>query len=337
MGLEAANYIAELVVTNPVTGTDAVTEGADHLRILKRCLKDNGFPNFEGTTASPKSVTLSEDQINDAALKSANNTISGTNTFSGANNFTVRPTFNNEGLITLGDVPPLPATIAYTDQANTFTANQVISESLLDLFTRTADKTLLQFGTERPWQFRAVGSGPTVGLALKTEVDSKYFDVLLSNDIPVMRVQAFTAAPQVQFIDSAQNTVANSAERDAGSFLVADRTGAAKKAGFRNPTFQSLTGAQTLSQNHEGQILGITANGLNIDIPQLEAGTTVRIINTGTGAFTLNPGTGVSLRWTPGFNTAPGAKLLARDSVAEIVYASSTVVYLFGSGISVPV
>lgn len=41
MGLEVGEFIADLVQTNPVTATDSVTEGSDHLRLLKKVLQQS--------------------------------------------------------------------------------------------------------------------------------------------------------------------------------------------------------------------------------------------------------------------------------------------------------
>ena len=71
MALENANYIAEMDDNNP-PGTDPKSQGDDHLRLTKRCVQ-NSFGAFVGTTAAPKSVTLTEDELNDAALKSVSN------------------------------------------------------------------------------------------------------------------------------------------------------------------------------------------------------------------------------------------------------------------------
>ncbi len=81
MALEDANYIPELDETNP-QGNDPANTLDDHDRLTKRAVK-NSFSGFVGTTATPKSVTLTEDQINDAALQSAVNTFSTTTNFDG--------------------------------------------------------------------------------------------------------------------------------------------------------------------------------------------------------------------------------------------------------------
>ncbi len=75
MGLEAADFIPELVDTNPL-GNDPKSEGDDHLRLIKTAVQGS-FPNFVGTAGVPASVALTEDEINDAALKSAAQVITG--------------------------------------------------------------------------------------------------------------------------------------------------------------------------------------------------------------------------------------------------------------------
>ena len=75
MGLETVTYISDLVATNPVGATDQKAQGDDHLRAIKTGLL-NSFGAFVGAA-----VTLTEAQINDAALKSASQTISGAWTF----------------------------------------------------------------------------------------------------------------------------------------------------------------------------------------------------------------------------------------------------------------
>ena len=76
MALETGDFISELDDNNP-PGTDAKSQGDDHLRLIKRAILGS-FPAFVGTTGTPKSVALTEDQVNDAALKSADEAISGT-------------------------------------------------------------------------------------------------------------------------------------------------------------------------------------------------------------------------------------------------------------------
>lgn len=51
MGLESASYINELVITNPVGNTDPKSQGDDHLRLIKKTLK-NTFPNISGAVTA---------------------------------------------------------------------------------------------------------------------------------------------------------------------------------------------------------------------------------------------------------------------------------------------
>ena len=50
MGLETATYINGLVVTNPASG-DVVSQGDDHIRLIKSALK-NTFPNITGAVTA---------------------------------------------------------------------------------------------------------------------------------------------------------------------------------------------------------------------------------------------------------------------------------------------
>lgn len=75
MGLETGDFLDDLVQTNPITATDPVSEGSDHLRLLKKVLQQT-FPNFD------EALTVTPAQLNDAALRSAANVFTGENSFS---------------------------------------------------------------------------------------------------------------------------------------------------------------------------------------------------------------------------------------------------------------
>ena len=62
MALETGNRIEDLVTTNPVTGDD-VSQGEDHLRLIKACVQGS-FPSL-GSTA----VSVTAAQINDVPNK----------------------------------------------------------------------------------------------------------------------------------------------------------------------------------------------------------------------------------------------------------------------------
>lgn len=62
MGLETATYISDLDATNP-TGSDAKSQGDDHIKMIKRVVKDT-FPNVTGA------VTATQAQLNIVASPS---------------------------------------------------------------------------------------------------------------------------------------------------------------------------------------------------------------------------------------------------------------------------
>lgn len=57
MGLEAVTYISDLVITNPVGGSDPKSEGDDHIRNIKIAIK-NTLPNVNGA------ITATQGELN---------------------------------------------------------------------------------------------------------------------------------------------------------------------------------------------------------------------------------------------------------------------------------
>jgi hypothetical protein len=104
MALETGTRIADLVPTNPVGATDFVSQGDDHIRLLKACIQGS-FPalgsNAVTATADELNkmdgVTLTAAQINDAARQGAANSFTQTNSFGNVTTFgdAVMPDTNN--------------------------------------------------------------------------------------------------------------------------------------------------------------------------------------------------------------------------------------------------
>jgi len=63
MALEAGTYVNDLVVTNPVGATDFVSNGDDHLRLIKTVLK-NTFPNATRAFYLPSTTALQTGTVN---------------------------------------------------------------------------------------------------------------------------------------------------------------------------------------------------------------------------------------------------------------------------------
>lgn len=272
MGLENADYIAELVVVNPDGGDDK-GEGDDHIRIVKRALT-NGFPGFVGTQLDPKGVTLTEDQVNDAALKS---------------------------------------------EANTFTDVQEHQASV-----RMANGIPIY----------ARDSGGTIRFVAQVTVGDR-MDFGDSN-VP-MRIQALSAE-----VLHATVQVLQTATRENGSLLVRDRNDSLKKVGYRNPQLtRSVSTSFTLTQDDEGQIIrGLfdTADRV-ITVPQLDGGTQITVTNRanlGIDTCIVTPGSGVTVLVMQGNDqyNATGEIRMGRGTVMHVQYESSTVVCLWGSGLS---
>lgn len=92
MGLETATYIADLNSSNPVGASDNVSQGDDHIRLIKATLLAT-FPNFTG-----EAVTKTEAELNEATglaelgfqfkVKSADEQVSTSTTFQDDNHLT---------------------------------------------------------------------------------------------------------------------------------------------------------------------------------------------------------------------------------------------------------
>lgn len=100
MGLENADFIPEMVDTNP-TGTDPKSEGDDHLNLIKRCVQ-NSFPAFVGTQASPAVVGYTEDELSDAALNTVAEVIAGAWQFNDLDALAKKTGFRNPTAIAAG-------------------------------------------------------------------------------------------------------------------------------------------------------------------------------------------------------------------------------------------
>lgn len=70
MGLETVTYISDLVETNPIGGTDDISEGDDHIRNIKKGIKAT-FPNIDGP------VTMTQAQLNALPETGEDETITG--------------------------------------------------------------------------------------------------------------------------------------------------------------------------------------------------------------------------------------------------------------------
>ena len=81
------SFIKDLVLGTP-PGTENISSGDDHITGIKGAVVGS-FDGFEGVTATPKTVTKTEDQINDLAEKSLDTeNITGDWEFSGEVKFT---------------------------------------------------------------------------------------------------------------------------------------------------------------------------------------------------------------------------------------------------------
>lgn len=103
MALESATYISGLVTTNP-TGSDSISQGDDHIRLIKTVLK-NSLPNVTTATTPVVSVThaiqssssyMRSTAYIDSGLTISHNKLSATSTLYVQLNMFINYAFNFE-------------------------------------------------------------------------------------------------------------------------------------------------------------------------------------------------------------------------------------------------
>lgn len=260
MALETGSHIAELDDTNP-PGTDPKSQGDDHLRLVKRCVQGS-FPAFVGDTATPKSVALTEDQINDAALQSEAALIAG------------------------------------------------------------------------PWVL--VNAAPLFGRNAADDASAELVEinaadlVLLGSNLFNGRVQSLT---ELLFRVGGAN-IARVIPRADGAMEIRDRGNAYKQVGFRNPGFNNQTGAYTLLQTDEGQIVrkgsGVAST---YTIPTLDEFTAITVMNESANDLTLLA-SGVTIKAFLGGSTLGSPLTIAANSIVQLYWRSAVDVSVWGNGIS---
>lgn len=136
------------------------------------------------------------------------------------------------------------------------------------------------------------------------------------------------------FEDGAGNEVANTGTRVAGSFLVRDIAGNKLKAGYRNPLDSTEDGNYTFVQGDEGAVIRKVSNtSQTYTVPVLEANTCITLINESANSQTIAV-SGTTIEAYLGGDIATAPLTLARESVLQLYYVSTTAVRAWGNGIT---
>ena len=324
MPLETGSFIPELDENNPL-GADNVSLGDDHIRLLKRCVTGS-FAAFVGNAGTPKSVSLTEDQINALPVDISTNAGNiGTNT---------------------GDIATINAGAAFKAINETITGlwtfsdlasviGGVVASNLLD---KSAAETITG-----AWRHDTdLTFANNVGVLGRNVADDTSFNLVKMRTDDVAQIGngstdmiVFAVAEILKRIGGTD--VARFASLAEGSMLVKALGGSFKKAGFRNPSAVTAGGNRDLAQSDEGRILLASNASATYTAVTLEAFTTMRLIVSATGVSVV-PDAGVTMNFLDGLGSAQPAVSgvdIARNSVLELVYESATSVQVFGNGITV--
>jgi len=145
MALETGDYITDLVTTNPVGATDSKSQGDDHLRLIKKTIKQT-FPNMNGAvTATPSDLNL----ISGIAQHTI--TVGNFGLLANFNAASLLVQLNASAQIPAALLPPSGANPVFTDNAN---GNPNVSDTGFNIHSLT----------ESTWvggDIGATGSGAT--------------------------------------------------------------------------------------------------------------------------------------------------------------------------------
>ena len=324
MPLETGSFIPELDDNNPL-GADNVSAGDDHIRLLKRCTTGS-FGAFVGNTGTPKSVTLTEDQINQLPVDIVSNT-GNISTNSGD-----IATINADAAFTAIN-ETITGLWTFSDQASVI--GGVVASNLLD---KSAAETIT--GQWRHDDDVTFANGVTMFAEELGGTPQQVFRMLSSDILSfgsnLVADVRMTAMTQLNWRIGSTTEVSIIAAAD-GALQVKDRSAVTKLAGFRNPTAITAGGNRDLAQSDEGRILLASNASATYTAVTLEAFTTIRLIVSATGVSVV-PDAGVTMNFLDGLGSAQPAVSgvdIARNSVLELVYQSATSVQVFGNGITV--
>ena len=360
MGLETGDFIDDLDLNNPVTATDPVSEGAAHLRLIKKVLLQT-LPNYD------EALTKTPGELNKAAITTAAEFITGL--------------WQHDEAVQLSNNIPLQAfdfgataqqmvRITAANQAQFGSPN--VALSLLasvsqDVVLAGVVTSELRPGSGNGLRVEAKAGGGTLS-RVPTVADNQTFNGLnefaesltLGNEKALLGrdsggaqqnlagmvglIAAFGGSGRDSRINAQTETdlrvggitTAKTVPLDSGGMLVVDRLGVEKKAGFRNPTTTVNAADKTPDQDDEGHVFRCTTTQ-DWFMETLEPGTTMRIICTAGGIVSILKNTLNLLRWMDGDGGIKEVNgvLTQAGSVVELFYGDvGTTCYVWGNGLT---
>lgn len=217
-----------------------------------------------------------------------------------------------------------------SDGAGVFSAVAKVgaAESITELWTFTASIQMGN-GVARSLNFRLLDTTVVSGVALTAANEL----VIGAGNIPEQQLIAGTRSRAI--IDGV--AVFHMVTQASGSALLQDLSGTLKKVGFRNPTPTTISSNTTVAQDDEGQVIRLGgAGGYDFDLIPLELGTTMRLLNVGTGTVDIVRNTLTTLNLFDGSGSLISTASIAivAGSVAELYWQGANSVAVFGNGLT---
>lgn len=410
MALESGTYINDLNENNP-TGTDPKSQGDDHLRLIKKTVK-NSFPNVEGAVTASHTELNYVDGVTSAVQTQLDSTVklTGNQTVEGIKHFTGDPQFGPAS--SSGNNTSTEALVVRDDRSDRYSSVNVVrgsDSSRIGLSFSTSnnaapaervvvkpDGTLQVNGTielghasDTTLSRIAAGRVAIEGNEIPRLASSNAFTntgtrqsapILINNANPDLALFDSDAGANEKgwdlFVSGGQFQLRTFT--DAGGTgdvaLVVRRSGTAS-AGidlYTAGSTQLVTQDRASSNNSSGAAVRHNNGtmydvGMNLMPPIATNGSTRTILtvgdngmatiftgstttwvtstgaasgyvmnglNAGSGNITLNAGSGQTIYWFTGSGLTSGSRTISPGGVFTLWARTSTVIYLWGSGIS---
>lgn len=371
MGLETATYIADLVATNPVGASDFVSQGDDHIRLIKSALQAT-FPNANGAVNfTPAQANLLASLAAVSVLgRSANSSGAPAAIAAGSNGLMLGrladalafDTPANFGLVTLANAQTVTgrksftATSSSSDGApinilptagaariNYAAPDETDDEKRWSVGTQTGGIWAIATTADANWS--AVSNGIRLvrdGTAI-TQIDLNA-TTLLDINSPLVRLDS-NANLAIQggtlTIQGTNETLATFADDGAvvlyydNAARIATTSGGASVTGtlaVSGAVTAATVASSTSTTLAAGQLHFISGNAT---LPNLAAGQWVQVVNDSASPITISKNGSDTTYWaTTGATVSTSFTLAARGVLTARANADGSAVYVTGAGIT---
>lgn len=204
-------------------------------------------------------------------------------------------------------------------------------DEINDLTEKTARQVI-----SGPWVL--ANAAPLYGRNAADDADVQILDFNATGIVQVGSVDPEVAGVLLDATDIITHRIANDSILNIlpavdGGATISDRDTNDRLVGFRNPSLLTIAGAYTPLQADEGRVMQTTA-GAQLTLDALEQGTSLRFVTRGASTGNSITAGGATITHLQGSSGGGGPFDIEANSIVELYYATTTLVFMFGNGIN---